>query len=817
MIEVFNFLARGASAGEKRRRGGFTVGGSSDNGNEISSKAGVRLGVMPAARGGLFRKYVVLFVAVVSLALAINGATDIWFSYQEQQALLFRIQRGQAQSAAEKISQFVNEITGALTWETQLSWSDSTLDEWQFDAVRLLHQVPALTEIVQLDATGREQFRMSREAPDVIESGIDHSKETPFIEAMAHKVYYGPVYFIDGSQPYMTIAMAGVRPEYGVIIAQVNLTFIWDVVSQIQVGKHGQAYVVDDAARLIAHPDISEVLRKTDMSHFAQVQAARSTQSNGSPDEPLRGVDIKGRHVLSAYAEVTPPGWLVFAELPIDEAYAPLYDSAMRSGVLVLAALALAFLAGLALARRMVIPIRALQDGAARVGSGDLAHRIVIETGDELEALGNQFNSMAARLQESHATLEGKVEERTKQLESANLAKSRFLAAASHDLRQPLHAVGLFVAQLHGRLRASERNRIVGRIEAALSAMNDLFSALLDISKLDAGGTTVNVSSFPVAQLLTHAETTFAEAARAKGLSFRVMRSDAWIRSDFILLERVVFNLISNAVRYTSHGGLLVGCRKRGNELRIEVWDTGAGIPADQRERIFVEFYRLDEQDRDRRGGLGLGLAIVDRACRLLKHNVDVKSAPGKGSCFAITVPMVPAQELTAAAPTPLHNQLERSNGKLVLVIDNDPLVLEGMGGILRSWGCRVITAMSDGKALEGLTEQDPTPDLIISDYHLSDGRTGLQAIERLRAALSAQIPAFLISGDTTAETLREAKVKGCHLLHKPVDPMALRAMFSQAIKRPQTAVIRKLPAGEGAAPDIFTPLESPAISNRVH
>ena len=156
-----------------------------------------RSGAMPTARGGLFRKYVVLFVAVVSLALAINGASDIWFSYQEQQALLFQIQRGQAKSAAEKIGQFLNEIMAGLTWETQLSWSDGTLDEWQFDAVRLLHQVPALTEIVQLDAAGREQFRMSREAPDVIESRIDHSKETAFIEAMAHKVYYGPVYFID--------------------------------------------------------------------------------------------------------------------------------------------------------------------------------------------------------------------------------------------------------------------------------------------------------------------------------------------------------------------------------------------------------------------------------------------------------------------------------------------------------------------------------------------------------------------------------------------------------------------------------------------
>ncbi len=315
----------------------------------------------------------------------------------------FRIQREQAKSAADKIGQFLNEITAGLAWETQLSLSDSTLDEWQFDAVRLLHQVPALTEIVQLDATGREQYRMSREAPDVIASHADHSQEAAFIQAMANKVYYGPVYFIDESQPYMTIAMAGIRPEFGVIVGQVNLTFIWDVISQIKVGKHGQAYVVDEATRLIAHPDISQVLRKTDMSGLAQVQAARVAESNGLPDQPLQGVDIRGRSVLSAYADVTPPGWLVFAELPIDEAYAPLYDSALRSGIIILVALVLAIFAGLLLARRMVVPIRALRDGAVRIGSGDLGQRISINTGDELEALGDQFNSMAARLQESYA------------------------------------------------------------------------------------------------------------------------------------------------------------------------------------------------------------------------------------------------------------------------------------------------------------------------------------------------------------------------------------------------------------------------------
>lgn len=438
----------------------------------------------PMVRSGLFRKYVAMFAAVVSLALIINSVSEFWFSYQEQKTLLARIQHGQAQSAAQKIEQFLNEITAGLSWQTQLTWSASTIPQWQFDAVRLFRQVPALTEIMRLDATGREQFRMSREAPDIIMSGVDHSKDASFIQAMANKVYYGPVHFINELQPTMMIAMAGVRPEFGVIVGRVNLTFIWDVVSQIKVGKIGQAYVVDEAGRLIAHPDISLVLRKTDMARLTQVRGALASGPDGSTIQPLEGVDIKGRHVLSAYAGVVPPGWTVFAELPIIEAFAPHYNSALRSAILALVALALAFFAGLFLARRMIVPIRALGLGAAQIGSGDLGKRISINTGDELEALGDEFNHMAVRLQELYTTLERKVEERTRQLEIANQAKSRFLATASHDLRQPLHALGLFIAQLRGRTKADDRRRIVAGVEAALAGMNELFNALLDISKL---------------------------------------------------------------------------------------------------------------------------------------------------------------------------------------------------------------------------------------------------------------------------------------------------------------------------------------------
>jgi CheY-like chemotaxis protein len=318
--------------------------------------------------------------------------------------------------------------------------------------------------------------------------------------------------------------------------------------------------------------------------------------------------------------------------------------------------------------------------------------------------------------------------------------------------------------------------------------MNELFNALLDISKLDAGVLSPSITEFPVAKLLDRVETTFTEAAREKGLSFRVICSSAWIRSDFILLERIVFNLVSNAVRYTSSGGVVVGCRKRGVNLRIEVWDTGLGVPQDQQQSIFGEFYRLGAPGGDGRSGLGLGLAIVDRLCRLLGHSVSLTSILEKGSCFSVTVPRIAARPEIAERPSPAHPLMDASDRKLVLVIDDDPLVLEGMGGLFRSWGYHLLVAGTDEDSHAGVADRDRPPDLIVSDYHLSGGKTGIQVIEGLRRAFSADIPAFLVSGDTSPELLRQARASGYHLLHKPVDPMSLRAMVSYVLREQEIA-----------------------------
>jgi signal transduction histidine kinase len=366
-------------------------------------------------RSRLFTKYVALFVAVVGVALLSNGIFEVFFYYREHKASLIRIQHEQAEAAAAKISQFIKEIESQLGWTTQLPWSATLMEQRRFDALRLLRQVPAITELAEVDGEGKERLRVSRLDMDAIDSGLDLSKDPKFTEAVAHKVYYGPVYFRRESEPYMTLALAGNRKNSGVTIAEVNLKLIWDVVSQIKVGQHGHAYVVGSQGRLIAHPDISLVLRNTDMSRLAQVRAAQS--GGGTASEQLQGaLNIQGQQVLTASAPISPLGWTMFVELPVEEAYASLYASLKRLAIVLLAASIFAVLAGIFLARRMVGPIQALRSGAERIGSGDFSQRISIKTGDELEGLADQFNEMGARLQESYADLEKKVEQRTAEL-----------------------------------------------------------------------------------------------------------------------------------------------------------------------------------------------------------------------------------------------------------------------------------------------------------------------------------------------------------------------------------------------------------------
>jgi len=394
-------------------------------------------------RRGLFLKYVVLFVGLVTGVLLINAALGLWFADRENRRASIDVQQEKAEAAAQKVESFVREIERQIGWVAQTQWATLPIEQRRYDYARLQRLVPAITEVSQLDSNGREQLKVSRIAMDVIGGNTDMSKEPAFVEAKAHRVWFGPVYFRKESEPYLTMAVShGGRG--GVTVAELNLKLIpfWSVVEQLKVGKDGYAFIVDRQGRLIAHPDTSLVLRGTEMKHLPQVAAALVDDK-----APVDAVNLAGAPVLSAHATIPGLNWLVFVEVPTWQAQQPVVDYGLRALSLLVLCLIIAGLAGALLARHMVVPIRALQAGAERIGGGEFDHRLSIKTGDELEALANQFNRSAAALEESYATLEQRVEDRTREL-SESLQQQTALAEILHvisrsptDVQPVLNAV----------------------------------------------------------------------------------------------------------------------------------------------------------------------------------------------------------------------------------------------------------------------------------------------------------------------------------------------------------------------------------------
>ena len=370
-----------------------------------------------AHRGRLFRKYLLLILTLVTGALLTSGAISVYFSYQEIKAALSNLQREKAIAAASRIEQYIRQIEQQLAYAAlpQLDAADVELRRIEF--LKLLRQLPEVTDIAQIDGDGREQIAVSRLGMDRIGSGIDRSQEPSFRDAKRGKPWFGPVYFRKETEPYMTIAVRSGGDAGPVTVADVNLKFIWDVVSRIKIGDKGKAYVVDRNGFLIADPDIGLVLRKTDLSNLPHVKAAQGVQDPGAA--AILSKDLTGMEVLTSVATIEPLAWSVFVEQPVSEVYAKLYSAVFRTGLLLLVGLVISALGALALARGMVRPIRILDEGARRIGDGDLDQKIDIHTGDELEALADQFNRMTGQLSESYAGLERKVDERTRELQSS--------------------------------------------------------------------------------------------------------------------------------------------------------------------------------------------------------------------------------------------------------------------------------------------------------------------------------------------------------------------------------------------------------------
>ncbi len=392
----------------------------------------------------------------------------------------------------------------------------------------------------------------------------------------------------------------------------------------------------------------------------------------------------------------------------------------------------------------------------------------------------------------ANETLERRVRERTEELtrlndalsrakgeaDEANISKTRFLAAASHDILQPLNAARLYATSLVERDRDAGDASLAENIDASLDAVEEILTALLDISRLDTGALRPQWSSFRIEEIFRQLQREFGPVARDKSLRLTFIASSLTVRSDRRLLRRLLQNLVSNAIKYTPSGRVLVGARRRHGRLVVEVWDTGLGIPENKQKIVFREFQRLDQGAKVARG-LGLGLSIVERIGRILDHPVTLTSEPGRGSVFRVEVPVVaalPATELPIEAPRAAVMPLA---GLRVLAIDNEPAILEGMRTLLSAWGCEVLVAPHLQGAIDAIRTQNIVPEAILADYHLDEG-DGLEAIRALRWKMKGDMPAVLLTADRTPAVRDAAAALDVHILNKPVKPAALRALLAQ-------------------------------------
>jgi signal transduction histidine kinase/ActR/RegA family two-component response regulator len=399
-------------------------------------------------------------------------------------------------------------------------------------------------------------------------------------------------------------------------------------------------------------------------------------------------------------------------------------------------------------------------------------------------------------LMEANETLEQRVDQRTAELtdalaatarargvaEAANISKTRFLAAASHDLLQPLNAARLFTSALRAYPRLdAEAGALAERIDASFRAAEDLLDALLDVSRLDAGSYHPEIADFALGELFDSLQAQFAVVAEQRGLRLRVVRTALAVRSDPQLLRRIVQNFLSNALRYTATGGVLLGARRTpGGQVRIQVWDSGPGIAPEQRTRIFGEFQRLAQPSPWGEKGLGLGLSICDRLARILGHPLDLRSQVTRGSCFAVTVSRNEA--LPARRPQVRQSGPSQQLALTVLCLDNDETILDGMRALLGRWGVDCRIALNLDEARQQLA-RGPV-DLILADYHLADDVDGLHAMQQLREELDALPPVVLITADGSSELKARARALGFPVLHKPVRPAALRAVLNARLHR---------------------------------
>jgi len=616
--------------------------------------------------GRLVRHYFLVSAFFISGGLITSGLSELYFRYRESTADLARLQQEITAGAASKIEQFVLEIertTGGATRSHEIT--DKGLSpEYQFELRRLLVIAPPITEAIAIDSKGIAQVAVSR-FTSVLPRGKKIESALPALQsANQGKSYFSPVYFYRDSEPYMTLAVPIERYAgrvIGTLQVQVNLKYVWDLVSKLKVGTGGYAYAVARNGDLIAHPDISLVLQRRNIAHVGQVSAAFEPQPDEERPQGIVVNNLRGKQVFSSWTLIPDLGWAVFVEQPVEEIYGPLYASLFRTSGFLLVGLGMALVASLMVARRVVRPLETLRKGVHRIGDGDMSARLEVKTGDEIEVLADEFNKMTENLREAYDGLERRVAERTRELAVANerlqeldRLKSDFVSNVSHELRTPLTAikgaVDLVLREVAGPLTGKQIHYLA-RVRSNTQHLAGLINDLLDLSKIEAGKIEVKPSRVSLAGLVHEVVETLRPVAAEKEIALEAAISapSILVWADRHKINQVLMNLIGNAIKFTpAQGRVAVSALKSGNEnVQVSVSDTGPGIPADEQQRIFDKFYQIAQVGEAKPKGTGLGLAICKALVELHGGTIWVESEMNRGSTFCF---MLPASALQSSS-----------------------------------------------------------------------------------------------------------------------------------------------------------------------
>jgi signal transduction histidine kinase/CheY-like chemotaxis protein len=774
---------------------------------------------------GLFRRYVATLAGLVSVSVLTVGSILAVYHYYQDRQRAHELQTAEARAASASIDAYLRNIEGVLRSLSGrlIAGAVAGRDAQARDFRDALKFEPAILNVRSLDPRFHETNFVSRLDADRVESGTLRPSIQDLLKSCTTPFCYGPVFVRDQTEPYVTVAT---QTHLGgeILAAEISVRFIDDVLARLSIGKAGRAYVIDPNGRLLAHPDLRTLLRRSDISQLPQVREVRAALAQGRAELPsVWGESPDGGDVFSSATRISGPDWLLIVEQPASEMLRTVKATIGVTMLVLALGIGAACLASLLLAQRLAKPILQLRDGAQKLGSGHLSAKIDVQSHDEIQSVAIAFNGMAESLRTLYESLEYKVLERTRDLKQANeqittqarelsalngtlglqlqelnvkrdaadrasAAKTRFVAAASHDLRQPMHAVGLLVGILAERQISPEISALLTKIQLSVSALENLFETLLDISKLDAGIVAPHLICVSLDSLLKSVELSHAQAAADKGLTLRVRALSTVVYTDSALLYSMLGNLLSNAIRYTERGHIDVYCRKRGRLVSAHICDTGIGIPASELERIFEEFYQLNDASRAQGQGLGLGLAIVRRTAELLGYELSAKSTLGAGSVFGIQLPIATADQFRQMAPLPVGAQDSLLAGAFIVVVDDDQESRFATTAIFKSWHCHVISGSCGAAVRQELAQHLRQPDLIVADYWLKDGETGLTVIQELRGDAEMSIPAIILTADHDVALAVAAQAPDVGFLQKPANAHRIRRIVTELIPQLSSA-----------------------------